>query len=117
MDKNYAKDLFHLQSELIDTKVDMATSKAIDRVIEKINDFRAEFHDFRHEVNDRFNAVNDRFNAIDKRVVAIETKLGMVAEAKKDMSNRVLDYTFKAGWGFLTFFFAYLIVKFHIFVT
>lgn len=114
MDKNYARDLFHLQSELIDSKVDMATSKAIDRVIDKINDLRhemrVEFHDFRHDIN-------DRFNSLDKRVVAIETKLGMVTEAKKGLSGRVLDYTFKAGWGFLTFFFAYLIVKFHLFVT
>lgn len=100
---NYARDMFQLQSELIDTKVDMAVSKANDRVIEKINDLRHEIH--------------DRFNSLDKRVVAIETKLGMVTEAKKGVSSRILDYAFKAGWGFLTLLFAYLIVQLHLFMA
>lgn len=95
MSINQARDLFQLQSELIDMKVDMAVSKAIDRVIEKINGLEnrmhAEMHKLRHDMN-------QGFSSLDKRVVAIETRLGMVNETKKEIRNKLIDYTFKAGW-------------------
>jgi hypothetical protein len=35
MNNSQAKDLFQLQTELIDMKVDMAVSKALDRVLSR----------------------------------------------------------------------------------
>ena len=44
MDKSQAKDLFHLQTELVQMKVDMAVNRTIDRVIDQITSLRHEMH-------------------------------------------------------------------------
>jgi hypothetical protein len=69
MIKEQARNIFQLQTELIDTKVDMAVSNGIDRVVSQISDLRSEMHGFREDVN--------------KRLIAVETKLGMVSEKRK----------------------------------
>lgn len=80
MYKSPAKDLFQLQSDLIDMKVEMTVSKSIDRVIEQIqhleNKMHVEMSRIRHDMN-------NRFSALENRVVAIETRLGMVSETQK----------------------------------
>lgn len=110
MNKNYTQDLFQLQTELTDMKVDMAVGKAIDRVLQKIDDLRLEIHDLRLEMNHRFSEMNSR-------VVAIEIKLGIIGEKKKSIYDRMLDYIFKAGYGALTFislYFAFLLSQMHL---
>lgn len=98
MHTNLTKDMFYLQAELVDMKVDMAASKAIDRVIEQIHGLRNELHEFRDEVNLRFTEVGNRISSLSERVVAIETKLGIVTDSRKEIRSRVIDYCFKAGW-------------------
>lgn len=111
------KDLFQLQTELIDMKVDMAsskaidrfveqTSKAIDRVVEQISQLKNEMHELRGEMR-------DGFAAHDKRLVAIETKLGMVNERQKEIRNKFIDYSFKAGWLILSVVISYTLVQWH----
>ena len=83
-----AKDFFLLQTELIDTKVDMAATKAIDRVIDQIrllkDELKGEIHELRVEVN--------------TRLTAVETKLGMVSERRGKLQDQLIDYAFKGGW-------------------
>lgn len=90
-----AKDLFNLQTELVEAKVDMAVSHAIDRVVEQISGLR--------------NEMNMRFSSLDNRMVAVETKLGIVNETQSEIRSQVnqtesvirtkfIDYAFKAGW-------------------
>lgn len=138
MSNNQAKDLFQLQAELIDMKVDMVVGKAIDRVIEQLNGLKNEMHDLRNDMHNQisglrqemhtqisglrqemhngFLSLDKRVVAIEVRVVAIETRLGMVGEKRKGIYDRVMDYLFKATWGASTLIFAYLIVQFHIFI-
>lgn len=115
-----AKDLFQLQAELTDMKVDMAVSKAIDRVIEQIHGLESrmhsEMHDLRNEMHTLKNDMNQGFSSLDKRVVAIETRLGIIGEKRKGIYDRTMEYLFKAGWALLSLIFAYLIVQFHLFI-
>lgn len=76
----HANDLFHLQTDLIDMKVDMASNKAMDRVVEQITDLKQLISEMNH------------------RLVAVETKLGMVNEIQKEIRIKFIDYAFKAGW-------------------
>jgi hypothetical protein len=106
---NQASNLFQLQTELIDMKVDMAANKAIERVIDGISDLK------------------DRIIRIDNRLVAVETKLGMVNETEKEIKARVfasqthvqanfIEYSFKAGWLLLASITTYFLVHFHIII-
>jgi hypothetical protein len=52
-----AKDMFQLQSELVEVKVNMAVNNAIDRVIQRIDELRDDIHH------------------IEKRLAAAETSL------------------------------------------
>jgi hypothetical protein len=103
---NQTSNLFQLQTELIDTKVDMAVSKANDRVLERIADLKGE---------------------MSQRLIAVETKLGMVNETEKEIKARVfatqthvqtsfIDYGFKAGWLLLASITTYFLVHFHIII-
>ena len=44
-------NLFQLQTRLIDSKVDMAVSTAIDKVIEQIRSLKDEMGNLRHEMH------------------------------------------------------------------
>jgi uncharacterized coiled-coil DUF342 family protein len=125
MKSNYAKDLFQLQSELVDKKVDMAVSSAIDRVIEQISGLRTEMHSLNSGVHKEIHALTNNmhglrnemhqgFSSLDKRVVAIETKLGMVNETQKEIRTKFIDYSFKAGWLVLGVAISYALMQFHI---
>src|ERR1700722_19135161 len=78
------KDLFQLQAELVDAKVDVAANKAGDRIIERIESLRAEMHEFRHDIIER--------------LTAVETRLGMRNEMQSEIRNRTIEYAYKAGW-------------------
>jgi hypothetical protein len=109
---NYpVSDLFQLQTELIDIKVDMATGKAIDRVVEQITALRHEMHTEMHKLR---NEMHNGFSSLDKRVVAIETKLGMVNETQKEIRTKFIDYSFKAGWLILGIIISYALIGLHI---
>ncbi len=75
-----ANDLFQLQTELVEAKVDTAVGKASDRIIERIETVRTEVHE------------------LNIRLAAVETKLGMKNEITDELRNRFIEYTFKAGW-------------------
>jgi hypothetical protein len=96
MDKYHAKDLFQLQSELVQMKVDMAVNKSIDRVVEQITNLRYEMH--------------TDLSSLKNEVIAIETKLGMVNARRKGWYDRIMDNLFKTGWAWLSLLFAYLII-------
>lgn len=102
MIKEQAKTLFQLQTDLIDTKVNMAVNNAIDRVVEQITNLRYEMHteigSLRHEMHDLKTEMNNRFSSLDNRVIAIETRLGMINAKRKVWHDRLLDYIFKTGW-------------------
>ncbi len=114
MDKSQAKDLFHLQTELVQMKVDMAVNRTIDRVIDQITSLRHEVHtemsSLKNDMNGLKNEMNNRFSSLDNRVIAIETKLGMVNTKRKGWHDRLMDLFFKAGWAWLSLVFAYLII-------
>ena len=96
-----AKDLFQLQSELVDGKVDMAVSKTIERVVDQISDLR-------DEMNSRFSGIENRMGAIENRLVAVETKLGIVNEREKEIRNKIVEYAFRAGYALGGVVIAYL---------
>ena len=78
---NYnAKDMFQLQSELIEVKVDMAVSKAIDRVIERIDVVRSDIHH------------------MEKRLATTETSLNDIKKITDQVRTRLLDYGMRAVW-------------------
>jgi hypothetical protein len=96
---NYqAKDLFQLQAELIDLKVDMAASRASDRVIEHISGLRKEIHVELHGIKGEIGEVKKRLSSLENRTTAVETKLGMVNDTQKEFRSKFIEYSFKAMW-------------------
>jgi len=114
-------DLFKLQTELVDAKVDMAVSRTIDRVVDQINALRNDMNSQIHELRDDMNVqihglrheMRDRFVSLETRVTAVETKLGMVNESRKEIRSRIIDYCFKAGWLILAATVSYFILPLH----
>lgn len=115
MSKSEAKDLFQLQTELIDMKVDMAASKAIDRVIDQISGLRNEIHVEMHGIKNEMHEMNKRFSSLENRTTAVETKLGMVNDTQKEFRSKFIDYSFKALWILLSAMSLYAINQFHFF--
>jgi len=110
---NQAGNLFQLQTELIDMKVDMAANKAIEKVIDGISGLK-----------DQMMLMDNR---LETRLVAVETKLGIVNETEKEIKARVfasqthvksnvIDYTFRAGWLLLASITTYFLVHFHLII-
>jgi len=111
-----AKNLFQVQTELIEAKVNMATSNAMDKVLAKIDDLRNEMHKLREEMNKRFLSMENRFSLIENRLIAVETKLGMVHESQRIVKNKFIDYAFQSGWLLLNGFVTYAVIQFHMIV-
>lgn len=89
---NYnAKDMFQLQSELIEVKVDMAVSKAIDRVLERIDVVRGDIH----HLDKRLAATEAH---MDKRLAATEKSLNDIEKITDQVRTRLFDYGMKAIW-------------------
>jgi phosphoribosylamine-glycine ligase len=124
---NNAKDLFQLQSELIDGKVDMAVSKAIERVMDKLSVMDNNMHSLRHDVHvDIHNLTNKmhvemhgfrrdmdkQFSTLGERVTAVESTLTYVKNAQTQISTKFIDYTFKAGWLMLGCSVSYVVAHF-----
>jgi hypothetical protein len=90
-----SRDLFQLQTDLINAKVTMAANTAIDRVVEQIRDLRNEMH---FEMHNLRGEMNKRFSSLENRMIAVETKLGIVNERQREVRAKLIDYLFKAGW-------------------
>ena len=120
MNANQTKNLFQLQAELVDMKVDMAVTKSIDRVIEQISGLKSEMHKeinaLRNDMHGLRNEMHNGFSSLDKRVVAIETKLGMVNETQKEIRTKFIDYSFKAGWLILGVIISYALIQLHVLI-
>ena len=86
---------FQLQSELIDTKVDMAVSKSIDRVIEQLHDLRSEMHRDIHALR---NDMDRQFASLGHRVTTVESTLTFIKDTQREISNKFVEYVFRAGW-------------------
>jgi len=120
-----AKDLFQLQADLVDTKVEIAQTKAIDRVIERIDALKTDVHDLRQEMNTRFVAVESRITAVEtklsnrifgveNRLTAVETKLGMRDQVHDKVKSYAIEYAFKGGWLALATVVSTVFLYFHI---
>ncbi len=109
------RDLFQLQTELVDMKVDMSVSKAIAQVVDQINqlrnDMHTQFNSLKTEINDLRHEMRDRFSLLENRVTAVETKLGIVGEARKEIRNRFIDYCFKVSWLVLAATVSYFVLQ------
>lgn len=95
MSNNQARDLFQLQSELVDMKVDMAVSKAIDRVIQEITGLRIEMH---KDIRDLRTDMDKQFSVLGQRVTSVESAISFMRETQSKISSKLIDYTFKAIW-------------------
>jgi len=103
---NLPKDLFQLQSELVEAKVNIAVNDKIDRVVEQIHLLKDEM---RNDMQNLRNEVHDFRIETNSRLIAVETKLGMNSEFRRDIRTRLLDYIFKAGWLVLGFIVTFLL--------
>ena len=117
MSKNEAKDLFQLQTELVDMKVDMAVSNAIDRVVAQLTDLKNEMQGLRGEMHAEIHGLraemNKRFSSLENRMIAVETKLGIVNETQKEVHSRFIEYSFRALWTGLSFLGLYALTQLH----
>lgn len=112
-----AKDLFQLQTELVNAKVENGVNNAIDKFIQHIDALRTEIHDLRKEMNDRFNVVDNRLNVLENRMTAVETKLGLRNELQSELKNRTIEYAFKTGWLILATVVSAVFLYFHIHIA
>lgn len=130
MIKNEA-NLFQLQTDLIDAKVEIAVSKVIDRVIDQIRNVQDDIHGLRHEMHVEISSLrsdmnnemsilksemNNQFSSLDKRVVAIEICLGRSVEVKKTIRDHFIDYGFKSSWILLGALITYFVTHYHILI-
>jgi hypothetical protein len=94
MDNSQAKDLFQLQTDLIDMKVEMAVSKTIDHAIEKLSGLITGVRD---ELRAEIRSVDKRISSVEHRLVAVETKLGVKHGARTEIRSQFIAYSFKTG--------------------
>jgi hypothetical protein len=102
-----AKSLFQLQTELIDNKVELAVSKAIQPVIDQIIDLKQEMH---REIGGLRHEMHEMKHELSNRLTAVETVLGMRNKLREEVRTRFFDYAFKAGWLILGSALTYFVV-------
>jgi hypothetical protein len=93
--ENQAKSLFQLQSELVETKVELSVSKAISQVVDQMVALRHEVH---REINGLRHEMIERFAKVESRLASVETALGKRDQVRGEIRARLFDYTFKAAW-------------------
>lgn len=135
MNNHQARDLFQLQSELVDTKVDMAVSKAVDRVIEQISGLKSEMHKEIHGLTDKMHVevhgltnkmyvemhglradMDKQFSTLGHRVTAVEATLSFIKDSQREIRSKFIEYTFKAGWLLLAVSVSYVVAHFFGFI-
>ncbi|MFT3742243.1 MAG: hypothetical protein QM752_06205 [Gammaproteobacteria bacterium] len=115
--ENQERNLFLLQTEFIDNKVEMGVSKAISQVVDLIVNLKTEMHreigglrqemhreigGLRHEMHREIGGLrqemHDLKSEVGERLTAVETALGMRNQVRGELRTRFFDYTFRAGW-------------------
>lgn len=91
MNQPQARDLFQLQTDLIDAKVDMAVSKAIDRVLDRIDNLD-------RDMNQRFAHLEGRFTSLEHRVQANEKSLLSLQDTLTQIRNKFINHGVKSIW-------------------
>ncbi len=113
-----AKDLFQLQTELVEAKVDMAVSHAIDRVLDRIDGLQKDMDTRFITIDKRFSSMDERFSSLKEDMSAVKTKLGMTDGTRDLIRAKFIDYAFKTGWMILATIglgLSYLILHTHFF--
>jgi len=108
-----AKDLFQLQTELVEAKVDMAVSKAIDRVLDRIDRLQRDMNARFTAIDARFAAIHAEFAELEKDMVAVKTKLGMLNETKSMIRTKLIEYALQAIWLTVGSVFTYIVIHLH----
>jgi hypothetical protein len=102
MDKSHVKDLFQLQTELIQTKVDMAVHNSIDRVLDGIADLKGDI-----------NHLEKRFTSLEHRVTSTKATLLSQNSVLKEIRTKFIEYSFRLGWGVFAVIASLLLYQFH----
>jgi hypothetical protein len=104
-----AKDLFQLQSELTQSKVDMAVSSAIDRVLDRIADLKGgmdqrfseidqRFVHLENGLEKRFTKIDQRFTKVDHRVNSTKASLNSLTRDLAQTRKGFIEYCIRALW-------------------
>ncbi|HVV67980.1 MAG TPA: hypothetical protein VHE99_02930 [Gammaproteobacteria bacterium] len=100
--QDQAKSLFQLQTELADSKVEIAVSKAVSQVVDQIINLRHEVGGLRVEMHREISGLRhdmvERFSKVESRLSSVETALGRRDQIRGEIRTRLFDYSFKAGW-------------------
>jgi hypothetical protein len=107
MDKSQAKDLFQLQSELVQVKVDMAVNNAIDRVLDSIADLKG-------DIKGDINHLEKRFTSLEHRVKSTKATLLWQNSVIRKVHTKFIDYSFRAGWFALASLGSFLLYQLHL---
>ncbi len=100
------QSLFILQTELVDKKVEVAVQNNIATVNSAILNLRDEIVSLRHEMVKELHEVrqemrqemHDMRYEFGTRLTALETAFSLQEVKQAELRNRILDFTFKAGW-------------------
>jgi hypothetical protein len=117
-------DLFRLQADLIDSKVEVAVSKSINQVVEQLVNLRHEMHEsinsLRYDVQRDLGVLRQETSAIQVQVTEVSTRLTGVEHAlekrhklRSSVRDRFIDYAFKASWLGLASILTYVLLHVH----
>jgi phosphoglycerate-specific signal transduction histidine kinase len=123
MQHNHSRTLVQLQAELIDTKVELAVSKAISQVVDQIVNLRHEVHremgslrqEMHHEISDLKEEMRHEIGGLKSDMSAVKTRLGMTVESKDEIRRRLIEYGFKTSWIIGVAIASYMLARFHFF--
>ncbi len=93
--EDQARLLFQLQTELVDSKVEISVSRAITQVVDQIVTLRHEMH---RDISGLRHDMIERFSKVESRLSSVETALGRRDQVRGEIRTRLFDFTFKAGW-------------------
>ena len=102
MDKYLSKDILLAYTELTDTKVDMAVSKSIERVLDSIADLKGGMDQRFSDINHRFvhleNGLEKRFTAVDHRVNSTRNSLRSLNRVITQVRTGFIENCIRAVW-------------------
>jgi chromosome segregation ATPase len=81
------RDLFHLQTDLIDMKVGMAVSRTIDRVVEQISALRSDMTSLKSDMNAQIHELKGEMNS---QIHELKGEMNsQIHELKDDMNSQI----------------------------
>ena len=107
---NQSKDLFQLQNELINTKINLIVNQKLDRVSEKLNDLKNQMN---KDLWDLGHSINDFEKNLSNRITAVETKLDNMDFNKLNKQNQTPEDDYKFVWVVLCLALLCLYLHFH----